>query len=56
MTKPATVLTTMFHGDWLKYFKPLHAAVAGAVQFAEKPEKHTDAGSNIWKEVACAEG
>jgi len=24
VTKPDTVLTAMFHEDWLKYFKPLH--------------------------------
>jgi len=37
MTRPDTVLTAMFHEDWLKYFKPLHTPAVGAVR--EKPEK-----------------
>lgn len=40
MTRLDTVLTAMFHEDWLKYFKPLHAPAVG-----KSPEKHAGWGN-----------
>lgn len=48
MTRLDVVLTTTFHEDWLKYFKPLHAPV----QF--EPEEHVS-GKEGARRVAFTE-